>query len=191
MKDWFRATLYAAATFMILVSEAYAIASRAEPQLALYGQSRTAILEDLALQCSDAERFHLVQFPTPWQDEPRRSEPRGRSQPPEQSRPSASQTSPETAFIGRQGTGQDGCYFGICPQDVARSPEYSPPTPSRQPSVQIPQRSPQIPPPTSQVSQICMTQVGFCFTPGLGPVGAPCGCVTLAGVFYGQMIPQR
>jgi hypothetical protein len=80
-------------------------------------------------------------------------------------------------FEGQRAQGQDGCYFGECPNDLQRKIEQAPPAPSS--PQQQPPANPQIPVPQQQgsrMSWICQTPGFWCRMFVQGPVGYSCSC---------------
>lgn len=93
------------------------------------------------------------------------------------------------ALFGARGNGEDGCYFGECPDGIPsdpRPPEEQSPVPPKQSSPQ-----PQFPPPQQQrFTAICQTPTFWCRMFQTGPVGYPCYCNSGFGPVNGVTVPQ-
>lgn len=76
---------------------------------------------------------------------------------------------------GSQQSGQDGCYFGECPDtiDTSQPPPSSPQQPVPQ---QTPQPMPQPLPQNQHFTRICQTTYFWCTMNVQGQVGMPCYC---------------
>jgi hypothetical protein len=88
-------------------------------------------------------------------------------------------------FEGSSATGEQGCYFGKCPEDEEESP---PERPRQRTADRDPTPLPQTPVPTpaQRWGTICMTQYGNCpMNLSAGLVGAPCYCTGVYGTVWG------
>lgn len=106
-----------------------------------------------------------------------------------------------TQLSGTKKGGQDGCYFGECPddlkkriEDVEEEPEEKPaPAPHRR-RTETPREDPAPPAPsypTAQMTQICQTPYFWCVMNQFGPVNSPCWCASPIGAANGITVPQR
>lgn len=110
--------------------------------------------------------------------------------------PSGQSESSRSALYGSQDSGQDGCYFGECPDDLKRQPDdqgqqrQTPP-----PRQQEPRQQQQWPYPQQTQSfdstSICQTPAFWCRMFSRGPVGVPCWCNSFWGRVNGVTVTEH
>lgn len=106
-------------------------------------------------------------------------------------------------LYGTKKGGQDGCYFGECPDDLKdrienadEQPAEEPVPPRRRqppvPTVSEPASQPPVPAyPQVQMTQICQTAYFWCVMNQYGPINSPCWCAGPYGIASGITVPQR
>ena len=112
-------------------------------------------------------------------------------------KPAQQGAKPATGLSGSKKAGQEGCYFGECPNDLEKKIETAPPgQPQPQPTSpapgpnSVPQPQPQ-PMPTATDTSICQTPTFWCQMGMRGPVGYSCYCNTYMGPVYGVSVPEH
>ena len=97
-------------------------------------------------------------------------------------------------LFGAKENGEDGCYFGECPDGkTSPSPRTTPTAPPRTtPSTPSPQPTPfpRNPFPQVLMTNVCQTPTFWCRMFQVGAVGYPCYCNSAFGPVNGQTIPQ-
>jgi len=114
----------------------------------------------------------------------------------QQSTTSAPQQAPARGkkpnLYGSKDSGEDGCYFGECPDGNSppSNPEPKQPRPRPEPQPD-PEPDPQ-PPPQKQAptTSICQTPTFWCRMYARGPVGYACYCNSSFGPIGGQTVPE-
>ena len=102
--------------------------------------------------------------------------------------------STQVASLEAAAQGQEGCYFGECPEPGATPPSLPDPQPQQQTPWNDPNQQPQQSPwpQTAEVTSICMTPQGWCQMMEFGPVGADCWCADWYGnVATGQTVSEQ
>jgi hypothetical protein len=112
---------------------------------------------------------------------------------------------PGKRLSGVKQNGQDGCYFGECPDDLQKKIDDAKKVPE-----QPPDESPASPPastappkrrrsdnptqpftPTVPITNVCQTPAFWCIMIQYGPVNSPCWCANMFGVAQGVTIAVR
>jgi hypothetical protein len=114
---------------------------------------------------------------------------------------SAASTTNEEALFGSKRTGQDGCYFGECPDNLEEQIESRKRTPRREPAPERERESVDDDYPaehwpprtvhTAATTAICQTAAFWCQMSQRGTVGSYCYCNTLWGPVYGITVPEQ
>lgn len=102
-------------------------------------------------------------------------------------------------YSGTATNGQNGCYYGECPEDLDKRIEESEPIRKRieeeptgsEEETQKPPRTKPQPSQRAQFTNICQTPVAWCVMNQTGPVNYPCWCMTPLGMANGLTVPPR